>query len=384
MKILQFVTAVGDVGRTGGVAEVAMTQTEILRSMGHDVTLLAGWIGEGRPPSELRGLAATVLPVHNPARGGTDLRLLISPAIHRWLRRHGDAFDVAHVHLCRDLITTFGARALHRRGVPIVTQSHGMLTPARSRAFRAFDAAALRPALRTAAMGLTLWPGEQDQLDEALGRHARTRPVYNAVDVGERTWMPSEPPVVLFAARLHARKQPQLFVQLAARVHAEFPAVRFVIAGPDQGEEAAVRALVDASGLADVVRITGGMPRDLLLDRMTTASLYVLPSLDEPFPISAMEAMAVGLPSVLTEQSGISGMAAQHDAAVIAAPDLDATTDAVLDLLRHPERWAGLSERGRQLCSTVFSRASLGETLVSCYSDVVSSGHRAAAEVVGR
>ena len=42
MKILQLVTAVGGAGQTGGVAEVAITQTEILRGLGHEVTLLGG------------------------------------------------------------------------------------------------------------------------------------------------------------------------------------------------------------------------------------------------------------------------------------------------------------------------------------------------------
>ncbi len=323
------------------------------------------------------------MPVRRLGRRG-DLRLLVSSGLHRYLRSHAADFDVAHVHLCRDLITTQGCRVLHRAGVPIVAQTHGMLTPARSTAFRAFDRVLMRPAVQLAATTLILWPGEQDQVDGVAGRRANTRPIRNAVDVGDRSWAPSQPPVVLFAARLHARKQPQLFVRLAAIVHAEFPEVRFVIAGPDQGEEATVRALIESLGLQDIVRVIGGIPRDLLLDRMTSATIYALPSLDEPFPISAMEAMAIGLPTVLTAQSGISEIAARQGAAVIAAPELDATAAAVLDLLRHPERHQELGRRGRELCSTAFSRASLGATLLSCYESVERPGRgRRAAGAVG-
>ena len=215
-----------------------------------------------------------------------------------------------------------------------------------------------------------LWPGETDQLQRVLGRPATTRPIQNAVDVGDRSWVPSESPVILFAARLHPRKQPQLFVRLAARVHEEFPAARFVIAGPDQGECAPVRELIDSLGLGDVVDVVGGVPRELLLDRMTSAMVYVLPSLDEPFPVTAMEAMAIGLPTVLTEQSGISEIARRRRAAIVVKPELDATADAVLELLRQPERQQEFGRNGRQLVTTVFSRASLGASLLACYESV--------------
>jgi glycosyltransferase involved in cell wall biosynthesis len=370
VKILQLVTAVGDAGRTGGVAEVAITQTEILRGLGHDVTLLAGWLGSGPPPRALRIVPAEMLPVRYPTGRRTDLRFVISPQLQRLLRANAGTYDVAHVHLCRDLVTTFATRTLHKSGVPIVTQTHGMLTAAGNLGFRAFDRALMRPALARASRSLLLWPGEQEQLDAVLGRPAPTTLVRNAVDVGAHTWNPSDPPVVLFAARLHARKQPRLFVRLAQRVHREFPEVRFVVAGPDQGEEVPVRALVSSLGLTSVVRVTGGMPREELLELMATSSVYVLPSLDEPFPISALEAMAIGVPTVLTAQSGVSELAGRRGGARIAVPDLDGMTDAVLEVLRSPEKQRELSKLGREMCATDLSPDSLGAALTNCYESV--------------
>jgi glycosyltransferase involved in cell wall biosynthesis len=371
VKILQLVTAVGDAGRTGGVAEVAMLQTEILRGLGHDVTLLGGWMGADPPPRALRDVPADLLPVRYPIGRRSDMRFVMSPQLQRFLRAKASSYDVAHVHLCRDLVTTFATRTLQKAGVPIVTQTHGMLSPAGNPGFRAFDQLLTRPALRRAARSLILWPGEQEQLDAVAGRPVDTVLVRNAVDVGEHSWTPSDPPVVLFAARLHARKQPRLFVRLAQRVHREFPDVRFVIAGPDQGEEVAVRALVSSLGLSPFVQITGGMPREQLLDLMAKSTVYVLPSLNEPFPITAMEAMAIGLPTVLTRQSGVSELAGQRGGALLAFPDLDSTADAVLEVLRSPLRQRELSKLGREMCATDLSRASLGRALTDCYTSVV-------------
>ena len=110
MKILQLLTAVDDAGRTGGVAEVALTQTEILRARGNDVTLVAGWFGAMRPPAELRGVAGTFLPLRYPAGRRTGMRFVFSPQLQRFLRSQAGSYDVAHVHLCRDLVTTVGTR----------------------------------------------------------------------------------------------------------------------------------------------------------------------------------------------------------------------------------------------------------------------------------
>jgi glycosyltransferase involved in cell wall biosynthesis len=370
VKILQLVTAVGDAGRTGGVVEVAITQTEILRGLGHEVTLLAGWLGAGPPPRALRDVPADLLPVRYPTGRRTDLRFVMSAQLQRFLRTHAASYDVAHVHLCRDLVTTFATRTLHKAGVPIVTQTHGMLTTTGNPGFRVFDRVLTRPALARAARSLLLWPGEQAQLDAVLGRPARTTLIRNAVDVGAHSWSPSDPRVVLFAARLHPRKQPRLFVRLAQRVHREFPEVQFVLAGPDQGEEIAARALISSLGLASAVRVTGGMPREELLELMATSSVYVLPSLDEPFPISALEAMAIGVPTVLTAQSGVSELAARRGAARIGVPDLDGMTDAVLEVLRSPEQQRELSKLGREMCATDVSPDSLGAALINCYQSV--------------
>jgi glycosyltransferase involved in cell wall biosynthesis len=370
VKILQLVTAVGDAGRTGGVAEVAITQTEILRGLGHDVTLLAGWLGAGPPPRALRNVPADLLPVRYPTGRRTDLRFVMSPQLQRFLRAHAASYDVAHVHLCRDLVTTLATRTLHKAGVPIVTQTHGMLTAASNPGFSVFDRVLMRPALARVSRSLLLWPGEQEQLDSVLGRPARTTLVRNAVDVGAHSWSPSDPRVVLFAARLHPRKQPRLFVRLAQRVHREFPEVQFVLAGPDQGEEIAARALISSLGLASAVRVTGGMPREELLELMATSTVYVLPSLDEPFPISALEAMAIGVPTVLTAQSGVSELAARRGAARIGVPDLDGMTDAVLEVLRSPEQQRELSKLGREMCATDVSPDSLGAALINCYQSV--------------
>jgi glycosyltransferase involved in cell wall biosynthesis len=372
LRVLQLVTAVGGAGQTGGVAEVAITQTEILRGLGHEVTLAGGWLESDPPPATLRDVPADLLPVLNPLRRRSDIRFVSSPRLQRFVRERAGSYDVAHVHLCRDLVTTVASRTLAKAGVPMVTQSHGMLSLSRGPGHLAFDTLLTRPALRRAGRYLILWPEEQQQIDAVLRHRADTLLVRNAVDVGAYTWTPSDPPVVLFAARLHARKQPQLFVRLAERVHSQFPEVRFVIAGPDQGEEVAVRALISSLGLSSVVSVLGGMPREQILELMATATVYVLPSLNEPFPITALESMAIGLPTVLTNQSGISEFAARRGGALVVAPEVDDMADAVLQLLRSPEEQRVVSKQGRELCATEFSRESLGRSLEACYASLVA------------
>lgn len=372
MKILHLVTAVDDAGRVGGVAEVAVAQAAVLRELGHDVTIYASWLGCGRPPTQLRGTPAVLVHGRLPF-GHHRLGLVLAPQLLMKLNAAASSFDIAHVHLCRDFVTAPGATLIRRAGVPVLAQSHGMLTPPRNSAFRLYDQLLLRRAMSVASMNLVLWPAEEPLLRSIAGSAVHAVQIHNAVDVGGRRWADPATPIVLFAARLHARKQPCLFIDMAAAVHRVRPDVRFVVVGPDQGEGATVIQRINDLGLTEVVELRGAMPREKLLDVMAASTIYVLPSLDEPFPLTAVEAMTIGVPTVLTTQSGISGLAAHKDAAVVAEPMLEQTVTAVLGLLGDRDARGRLGGHARLLAKEKFSLPSLGAALVAAYQTVTRS-----------
>jgi glycosyltransferase involved in cell wall biosynthesis len=113
-----------------------------------------------------------------------------------------------------------------------------------------------------------------------------------------------EHPTVLFLGRITRQKGPLFFVQAAARVAAHVPDARFVVAGTgDQLPETV--ALARELGIADRMDFVGFL-RGAEVDRAyERASVYVMPSVSEPFGLTALEAAAHGVPVIVSRSSGV-------------------------------------------------------------------------------
>lgn len=126
---------------------------------------------------------------------------------------------------------------------------------------------------------------------------ARRHPIPNGLVGGEipqDSWAPADSPEVVIAARISPERRPALFADVAESVRAERPAVRFTWIGDGAPE---LRAILEDAG----VTVTGWAGRPELLRRMTAASVYLHCATQDGFPVSVLEAMAVGMPILVPE-----------------------------------------------------------------------------------
>jgi glycogen synthase len=109
---------------------------------------------------------------------------------------------------------------------------------------------------------------------------------------------------VLFLGRLTAQKGPEYFVEAAARVLSKLENVRFVIAG---WGDLAPRVIekVAAMGLGHKVFFAGFVQGRQLDLAYNTADVYVMPSVSEPFGLTALEAIQHGVPIIISKTSGV-------------------------------------------------------------------------------
>ena len=132
--------------------------------------------------------------------------------------------------------------------------------------------------------------------------------VHNSIDSGEystkRMRFGLDEKVVLFLGRLTLQKGPDYFLRAAKKVIEKSGGVRFVLVGTGD----MLPQMIDASinmGISEWVTFTGFQERIEEYYRM--ADLYVMPSVSEPFGITALEAMSSGTPPVIiSKQSGVS------------------------------------------------------------------------------
>ena len=373
MRILHVVTAHTPDNAFGGPMRVAVNLCTGLQSKGHDVEILAMSLGFNEPrPTQIDDVAARLFPGRRvaPVSGFSGLT---APALLHWANHNLSSYDIVHTHLARDLVTMPVARIAERTGVPTVVQTHGMVDASRRLSARVLDAFATRKALKEASAVLYLTEHERVSLaDVALLDPARLHRLPNGVPAQELVARSSARPTVLFLGRLHPRKRPDDVVRVAALLRARGIDAQFVIAGPDEGSLASTLDLIESHGLQDSVSYVGGVDHHRALDLMRAADVFLLPSVDEPYPMSVLEALSVGLPVVITTSNGLAGDIRDSGAGQVARPHVAEIAAAVAHLL-DPATNAKARTYAREAVSARFDMQRIVDQVESLYRDLTAA-----------
>jgi glycosyltransferase involved in cell wall biosynthesis len=152
---------------------------------------------------------------------------------------------------------------------------------------------------------------------------------------------PSRPPVVGTVSALRRGKGVDVFLDAAAAILAAVPEARLVIAG-DGPQESELKAHPSAG----LVRWEPYRPP--ASNHLRELDVYVLASSWEAFPIGPLEALACGVPQVVTAVGGTREAVVPETGLLVAPRDPDALAAAVIDLLRDPDRRARMRAASRE------------------------------------
>lgn len=372
LKIVQVVTLVSPDGAYGGPVRVAQNQAQELAARGHKVQVFAGMRGRVDPAYFGPGVATRlfravrVLPK-------TGFAGMAAPSMLRQLWRALKEADVVHLHLARDLVMLPAAVLCLLRGVPVVVQSHGMIDESDSKLAALLDKAITIRVLRAAHRCFWLTPEERNSLQNLMGGDdGALEQLVNGVPASRyRAEAPGDSVEFLYLARLQKRKRPTVLVEAAARLAAvsqRLFGVAFV--GPDEGEEAEVRRRIQDSGAAHRMRVEGPLHPHRTVDRMRRASVLVLPSVHEPFPMSVLEAMSVGLPVVVTDSCGLAPFIESAGAGLVCDSSVESLSASLLRFLEEPGLWESTAAAALNLAQQTFSMGRVAEQLERVYGSV--------------
>ncbi len=161
--------------------------------------------------------------------------------------------------------------------------------------------------------------------------------VHNAVDFSGRDDVTVESgvkdKVVTFLGRITFQKGPGYFIEAAAKVLKRTDNVRFVMAGSGDLMNKAIRQ-VARLGISDRFHFTGFLRGADVQKMFALSSVYVMPSVSEPFGISPLEAMRTNVPSIISKQSGAAEVLKY--AFKVDFWDVDAMADEIYALLKYP------------------------------------------------
>lgn len=178
-------------------------------------------------------------------------------------------------------------------------------------------------------------------------------------------------PVIAYVGRVAFEKNIDFLLRVTARLKAEIPDILFVVSG----EGPALASLEDQArqlGLAEHARFVGYLDRSgALLDCYRAAGVFVFASRTETQGLVLLEAMALGTPVVSTAIMGTRDVLREGAGAVIVEEDEAAFTMAVADLLRDEPRRRKLGAAGQRYAEQWTARA-MTERLLDFYRKVVA------------
>lgn len=133
----------------------------------------------------------------------------------------------------------------------------------------------------------------------------KIQPVHNGITKTEtfRKVPKSPEKLVLFLGRITAQKGPITFLEIAKRVLQKNTNVRFVMAGTGD----LIKEIISRETyleLSDKFHFTGFLEQEKVHDLLAMTDVYCMPSVSEPFGLSALEAVQFGVPAVISSQSG--------------------------------------------------------------------------------
>lgn len=173
--------------------------------------------------------------------------------------------------------------------------------------------------------------------------------------------------VVTFLGRITMQKGPEYFVEAAAKVLKKNKNVRFVMAGSGDMMDDMIR-LAARRGIADRFHFTGFLRGKEVYQMLRDSDVYIMPSVSEPFGISPLEAMEMGVPSIISKQSGCAEILTN----VIKTDywDIDAMADAIHAIISYPALYNQLREDGiEEIHGITWEKA--GKKVIDIYNSLI-------------
>lgn len=289
--------------------------------------------------------------------------------------------DVVHLHEFRTVENLLIAPLATQFGKPVVVSPHGTLAldTGRGRVKAAWDRM-MSPALaaRTGHV-LCLTAHEREEAETLWRTFGSTTPTFSIIPNGvnpddyahltggskfRRKYGLENAIICLFMARLHPRKGLRVLVEAFRR--AAVPRARLVIAGPDEGALAEIMPLLNKR-----ILVTGYLDGAERLGAFAAADVFTLPAVGEGLPMVVLEAMAAGLPVIVSPGCNLPEVM-DYNAGVEVPPEVEPLADVLRALFTNPDARATMGAAARELVLSRFTWEGVGEQLEALYAGLAA------------
>ena len=299
-----------------------------------------------------------------------------------WLIGSIGRFDIVHAHGLFSFAPVAAAFLARRAGVPYVLRPLGVLgsygMTRHHPLLKKMSLALIERPLIEAASAIHFTSRAERDEAAALGLKCRGVVIPLGIDAGrstgqERRKRPNgaEPFKLLSLSRIDPKKNLEGLIRALALVAARNPAVSLSIAGRgDRRYVATLQALARALDIADRVHWLGHVEGERKAEALATASAFVLPSYAENFGLAVVEALAAGLPCIVSRGVAVARDIEAAQAGLVVATNAESIAAGIEQVLGSEDRYAAMSRAARAVALGAFSLEAMGERLDALYREI--------------
>ena len=398
MKILHVIPTLSP--RYGGPTTVCLEIAVRLSKAGHDVAIFTTnrdypsgilAVPVGRPVVR-DGVSVSYFPVEVPG-------LLVSKTMAIALARQMPAWDLVHIHGLYRFPLAAAAHYARKFKVPYLIRPHGSLDPylyyKRERRLlkRVYERLVEFPNLNRAAM-IHYTTEEEMRRAEFLGFRSPGVVIPNGLEADRFASLPAagafrreyglgDKKIIMHLGRVARVKGLDILVAAFAALAKERDDVALAVVGPDIGGFALeVRTRLRELGVGDRAVFTGMLVDGAKLAALRDADIFALPSYTESFGMAVVEAMAAGLPVVISDQVKIWREVEAGGAGLVTRCDPGEVARALRDLIDDPARRHRMGAAGRARVAEKFGWDAVIDRLLGAYGAALGAAGRPSDAVV--
>jgi glycogen(starch) synthase len=279
-------------------------------------------------------------------------------------------FDIVHAH------DWFGAEAAESLGKPWVFSMHSLEYMRSGHSGKSTMEALERRGAKKAGRIITVSRRMGEDISKRYGiRPEKIDVVYNSacIDKGNPERIRKKlglgrSPIALFLGRLSGQKGPEYFLHAAKLALKEVPEAKFLMVGEGNLEKS-LQQFSHHLGLDGNVIFTGFVPQNQLASYYAAADVYSLPSLHEPFGITALESLLSGTPVIVSENAGMLENIPEMDCVRTVRPaSSQELAKTMISVLRSPRR---VSEKEKAVLRKAYSWERAAKETLKAYQKVM-------------
>jgi glycosyltransferase involved in cell wall biosynthesis len=311
-------------------------------------------------------------------------RYKFSLDLFTWLANRAKDYDIAHIHALFSPVSSISAFIARYRQLPYILRPLGTLDPAdlqKKRQLKQIYANFLEKPNLAAAAAVHFTSQQECQTAERFNIKTKDIVIPLGVDFFDPQALPvkgfelpENKPIILYMSRLDPKKGLDLLLPSLERLLEKGLDFHFVLAGgnpQDREYENRIKNQIERSILGKNTTITGFVTGEVKNSLLARADLFVLPSYYENFGIAVAEAMAAGIPVVISDRVDLHPAVAAAAAGWVTACQLEDLTNTLATAITNPEIRQQRGKNARDLVLNQYSWSAIAEQMLTVYQNLV-------------